>query len=519
IATVSGEELMDIPAPSLAGALRNRIAGVGVSQESGRPGARIKLNIRGASISEQGGLIGATDEPLYIVDGITVGASVFDNLDASMVESITFLKDASAAIYGAAGAKGVVLITTKRGKQGKPSITYNGYVGATDVARRPDVLSSVELAEFMNDVWHANSEPESRFFSEQDLEYLRGLNTKSWYDQLWQSAILQKHNLSVSGGGERITFFVGGSYQNENGNYPGIKQDKYTMRSGLTATILEGLKADIAFNVDHSIRDSKNSSGNNDAFSALISTPDWVPMYINGLPVNTESENPLALINSGYYQRSKSQSYRINASLSYQPQFLEGLTAKLQVSQSGGNGTSSQYQPAYKLYNFERMGSNDLFYSSQLVDEEEPFDWGRTEGSARLNNGLRRSNSRQGFVTLSYANTFAGHTIDAVVGGEQTISDNEDLGVYWLNQLLPGFQDYWAFDVNSLRLDGRAIGESTIRSFFGRLGYNFNQMYIGSFVGRLDASSNFAKGNRWGLSPSIGAAWVVSEEGFFKDIL
>src|SRR5690606_811632 len=144
----------------------------------------IKLNIRGASISEQGGLIGATDEPLYIVDGITVGASVFDNLDASMVESITFLKDASAAIYGAAGAKGVVLITTKRGKQGKPSITYNGYVGATDVARRPDVLSSVELAEFMNDVWHANSEPESRFFSEQDLEYLRGLNTKSWYDQL-----------------------------------------------------------------------------------------------------------------------------------------------------------------------------------------------------------------------------------------------------------------------------------------------------------------------------------------------
>src|SRR5690606_1733810 len=100
VETISGEELMDIPAPNIAGALRNRIAGVGVSQESGRPGARITLNIRGASTSEQGAAIEATSEPLYIVDGITVEADVFDNLDASMVETITFLKDASAAIYG-----------------------------------------------------------------------------------------------------------------------------------------------------------------------------------------------------------------------------------------------------------------------------------------------------------------------------------------------------------------------------------------------------------------------------------
>jgi TonB-linked SusC/RagA family outer membrane protein len=516
VETITGEELMDIPAPNIAGALRNRIAGVGVSQESGRPGARITLNIRGASTSERGGEIGATSEPLYIIDGITVNSDVFDNLDASMVETITFLKDASAAIYGASGAKGVVLVTTKRGKQGKPSISYSGYLGVTDVARKPDLLSSYELAELLNDGWRANSEPEGRFFSEEDMAYLKGLNNESWYDQVWQGAIMQRHNLSISGGGDRISFFVGGSYQNEGGNYKGISQDKYSMRSGLNTTILEGLKADIAFNVDHRIQDRSNSSTNNDAFATLIATPLWIPMYIDGLPVNV-SGNPLALINSGYNTWSKSQGYSINASLTYQPKFVKGLTAKVQVSQRGGNTTSSEYQPPYKLYNFKRMGNNNAFYSTQLVDGETPYNWARTEASATTGSRLNRDNSWQGFFTLSYANTFGAHSVDAVVGGEQTVSDNENMGLRWDNQLLPGFQDYWAFDLNRMRLDGRGIGESTKRSFFGRLGYDFEKKYIVSFVGRLDASSNFASGNRWGLSPSIGAAWIVSQEDFFKE--
>ncbi|WP_353135559.1 carboxypeptidase-like regulatory domain-containing protein, partial [Pseudopedobacter sp.] len=122
VATIKGEELMDIPAPNIAGAMRNRIAGVSVDQVSGRPGSSITLNIRNSTASETAANYGATDEPLYIIDGITmpVGDRTFDNLDPSMIESFTFLKDASAAIYGAAGAKGVVLVTTKRGKQGKP---------------------------------------------------------------------------------------------------------------------------------------------------------------------------------------------------------------------------------------------------------------------------------------------------------------------------------------------------------------------------------------------------------------
>ncbi|MFD2537511.1 SusC/RagA family TonB-linked outer membrane protein [Sphingobacterium chuzhouense] len=522
VETVTGEELMDIPAPNIAGALRNRVAGVGVSQESGRPGSRISLNIRGATTSDAGGSIGSTSEPLYIIDGITVSADDFDALDASMVENITFLKDASAAIYGAAGAKGVVLVTTKRGKQGKPSISYNGYVGVTDAARRPDMLSSYELAEYLNEGFRMNNRPESDLFSDDDLAYLKGLDTKSWYDQLWQASLMQRHNLSISGGGERVTFFVGGGFQNENGNYAGMKENKYTMRSGLSAKILEGLTADVNFNIDHRIRESQNSLGlgtDNTFFTQVVSRPDWVPMEIDGMPVNFNwgnSENPLALIRSGYNHKQKSQAYRINASLTYQPTFLKGFTAKLQVSQGGGNGRSNEYQPSYRRYNFLPMGNNGQLYSTTL-NPDNPEVWGRAPESATLSSSLSRDNSYQGFVTLNYAGTFAGHSVDVVVGGEQTVSDNENMGLRWTDQLLPGFEDHWAFDVNRMQLTSRSIGENTKRSFFGRVNYDFNKKYLLQFVSRLDASSNFARGDRWGLSPSIGAGWIISEENFFKD--
>lgn len=521
VATITGEELMDIPAPNIAGALRNQIAGVGVSEVSGRPGARISLNIRGASTSDRGAAIGATAEPLYIVDGITVSSEVFDGLDPSMVEDITFLKDASAAIYGAAGAKGVVLVTTKRGKQGKPSISYNGYFGVTDAARKPDFLSAYELAEFLNEGYYTANASRGSFFSEADLDYLRGLDTESWYDQLWRPAVMQRHNLSVSGGGENTTFFVGGSFQNQNANYAGMSQDKYTLRGGMTATILEGLKADIAFNVDHNNRESQNQVGNEtDAsfYEDIVSTPDWYPMYIDGLPVNLGSNrtNLLAALNSGHNETRKSQGYSINASLTWEPKFLKGLSARVQMSQRGGNASDNNYRPPYRLYDFERVGNNGAFFSTRLVDTDDES-WGVTKGNSYVQPNLSRNNGYQGFVTLSYNNTFADHTLGVVVGGEQTRSYSENLSVRWDNQLIPNYEDYWAFDANLLQIGSRGIFESTKRSAFGRASYDYQKKYMLQVVTRLDASSNFARGDRWGWSPSIGAGWNVSQESFFKD--
>ena len=519
IATISGEELMDIPSPNIAGALRNRIAGLGVSQVSGKPGSSITLNVRNASTSSQGNTIGATAEPLYIIDGISMpNSDAFDNLDPSMVETITILKDASAAIYGAAGAKGVVLITTKRGKQGKPSISYNGYLGISDAAKVPDMLSPYDHATLLNQGNIVGNKPASEFFSAADLEHIKGLNYKSWFDELWKPALTQRHNLSISGGSDKITFFVGGGYQNENGNYKGLKIDKYTMRSGLNATILPGLKADIAFNVDHNINKSNNDLGKeNDAdfFRSIITVPGWVPISIDGKPVDYGT-NPLALLNSGYFDHRKSSGYRINASLNYQPAFLKGLSAKFQISQGGNSGSTRLYKSPYDEYNFEMTGDSKRFYTDQPALTNPVVSVVSME-NAETRAGQSRGNSYQGFLTLNYSRIFGKHSTDLTLGGEQTRNYVETQSNIWVGQLVPEVEDPWAFDVNKTNQPIRTVTESTKRSFFGRFSYDYDKKYLIEAVGRLDASSNFAAGNRWGFSPSIGAGWIISNEDFLKN--
>ncbi|SER51384.1 SusC/RagA family TonB-linked outer membrane protein [Pedobacter rhizosphaerae] len=520
VATITGEELQDIPSPNIAGALRNRIAGVGVSAVSGKPGSSINLNIRNASTSNQGNTIGATSEPLYIIDGISMpNSDAFDNLDPSMIENITILKDASAAIYGASGAKGVVLITTKRGKVGKPSLSYNGYMGVSDAAKVPEMLSPYEHALLLNEGFRIGNEPASVFFSDADLNYIQNLNYKSWYNELWQASLTQRHNLSISGGSDKITFFAGGSYQNENGNYEGLKVDKYTFRSGMNATILPGLKADIAFNVDQNVNMAKNNGTENDAdfFRSIITVPGWVPITIDDKPVNFGSvTNPLNLLNSGYYDNRKGFGYRINASLSYQPSFIKGLTAKLQFSQGGNSSRTRLYKAPYDVYNFAKFGNNRALYSNQ-PDPVNPVQSVVTMANAETRAGQSTGNSYQGFFTLQYAKTFGKHAFDLIAGGEQTVSYAETQQNIWIGQLVPQVDEPWAFDVNKTQQPTRSVNESTKRSFFGRFSYDFDKKYLLEGVARIDASSNFAAGNRWGLSPSIGLGWIVSNENFFKD--
>ena len=519
VASITGEQIQDIPAPSIAGALRNQIAGVGVSQVSGRPGSSITLNIRNATTSETGASIGATAEPLIIIDGITMppGDDTFNTLDPSMVESISFLKDASAAIYGAAGAKGVVLVTTKKGKQGKPSITYNGYLGVTNAARTPDMMSAYGLAALINDGLKAKGTAQaSDFFSADDLEYIKNLKNNSWYDELWSASTMQRHNISVSGGSDRITFFVGGSFQGQDGNYAGLKNDKYSFRSGVTAKIIEGLNAELNFNVDNNIRRTTSGATENDAtfFQYVITTPQWVPITIDGKYVNIGSGrvNPLAILNSGYYSETRSKGYRINASLNYQPSFLKGFSAKLQISPAGTSNRGRQYRPPYTTYSFSPMGNNKSFYSNQVL----AGDGGVTTANAQTVPSFADGNSYQGFATLKYANTFGHHSVDVTVGGEQSETYSEDLSIYFRNQLIPGSSDWWAFEKSSLTFQNNTINENHKRSFFGRFSYDWDKKYLIEGVARLDASSNFATGNRWGLSPSIGLGWVVSKEDFFK---
>lgn len=524
VATIKAQEIMDIPAQNIAGALRGRIAGLGVSAVSGRPGASITLNVRNSAVSESARGAGATDEPLYVIDNIIVNKASFDALDPSMVEDITILKDASAAIYGAAGAKGVILITTKRGKAGAPKLNYNGYLGHTDATRKPEMLSAYELATLLNDTYRLNNGAFTNFFQPDDLEYLKGLNYKSWFDEIWQPATSQRHNLSLSGGSDKMTFFVGGSYQNDNGNYAAQKADKYSFRSGLTAKFGNSVKADINFNVDHSIKKSSNGLSENDQefLEDIMQVPLWVPFQIDGKWVNNNTNgnannHPMGQIESGFYRLTKSKGYRINASLMYQPETgpLKGFTARFQVSQASSGADGDEYRPNYKVYNFKRRGNNPVLYTNELADVNPVVDV-LAGSNTRLVRELGNTNGYQGFLTLQYQRSFGLHNMNLIVGGEQSVSNGEDLSVYWINQEFPNLDEYWAFNQSPI-VDKKGITESTKRSFFGRFSYNFDNKYTVEGITRVDASSNFATGNIWGVFPSVGLGWVVSQENFFRD--
>jgi TonB-linked SusC/RagA family outer membrane protein len=524
ISSIKGETIQDIPAPNIAGALRGRIAGLSVSQASGRPGAGITLNVRNSAISETASQLGISNEPLYVIDGITVDKDAFDNLDPSMVEDISILKDAaSAAIYGAAGAKGVVLITTKRGKAGRLRTNYNGYLGTSDATRMPDMLSAYDLAVLLNDGYRIGNAPSNNFFSNADLEVLKNINYKSWFEEIWKPAYTQRHNLSFSGGSENVTFFAGGSYQNENGNYAGIKQDKFSFRAGFVANVAKGLKADVNFNVDQRIRKSENPVSENDQtfIQTMLQIPRWVPAQINGMYVNYNNmnTNPLGGVTSGYYSNSNWGGYRINTSLTYDfSGALKGLTARFQVSQSSSNTNSTQYRPAYKVYNFIRSGNNNALFTDQLLVGTNglPYVEVFSGTNSQYVPSLSKDNSYQGFFTLQYNKQIKKHSLNILAGGEQSRSNGEALSVTWLNQVLLGLDDYWAFSTIDIN-PKREINEGVKKSFFGRFNYNYDGKYFLDGVTRLDASSNFATGNIWGVFPSVSAGWIVSKENFFKD--
>ena len=518
ISTIKGSEIEDLPVPNIAAALRDRIPGVGVSNVSGKPGSSITLNIRNSFASDIGYQYGVTDEPLYVIDGITVTKTDFDNLDPTQVQSISFLKDASAAIYGAAGAKGVVLITTKKGKVGKPTITYNGYAGFSDAATVPHMLSAYQQAKLINDGLALQGASSSSFFSDADLEYLKNHQQKSWFDQLWGVAPVNRHTINISGGSDRITYFAGGNYYDESGNYGGIDYTKYGIRTGMRANIAEGLTANLSINTDFSKKFSNTykNGGENDQsyFQQLITTPRWVPIEINGYPVSFNgTTNALAVVRAGNSIEDKNQGTSLNASLDYSPKFIKGLSAHFQYGKSNRSGTGREYVPPYSVYNFKMTGNNNQLFTDTLLGSSEAV---RNDNTQYLTSNTT-SRSYQIIASLNYGLKVDKQDFSVMAAFDQSEGQDESSAVYWKNQILAGVDEFWAFDQSTFTNQRNTIFESRKRSYLSRLSYTYDDKYSLEAIARYDASSNFAPANRWGLFPSVGLGWKVSNENFFKD--
>ena len=546
VSSIKGSEIEDIPVANLPSSLVNRVPGVGVNFSSGKPGSTTTINIRNSSVFGAAGLDGITTQPLIVIDGIisnptqwaqASGADFFENLDASQIEDITFLKDASAAIYGAAGAKGVILITTKKGKAGKPKISYSGYFGVSDEAVKAQTLTAYEHAKFLNDGFELNGTASNQRFSQADLDSLRGVEDKAWFDHFWKAGKVNRHTINVSGGTDKITLFAGGSYYNETGNYGNIEVNKYSLRTGMNATIVEGFTATVSFASDFNREQSNNHKSaqveNDDAtIRPLYLTPKWVPFMADGIPVGFQGANNsspqnqnwslLGVHRSGSYRDSKSPGLSINASLEWKPKLVKGLTARVQYGKNNRTQNVKGYYAPYFVGNFIRRGQNGLLYSNAINPASPTV---RITNNDEIEEGITSSENYQFITTLSYARKIKQHDIDVMVGFDQSEAESRNVLLSKSTQLVAGVDEFWAFsnDPSTLGSVQDALRNPQVflnakRSYLSRVNYSFLGKYFFEFIGRADASMNFAPENRWGFFPTVGVGWKISDEDFFNNI-
>lgn len=518
VSTIQVEELEDFPVTSITSLFDGKIPGVSVnpSQPTGRPGADTRINIRGVNTfgTAGGGL--KESNPLYVVDGFIVSQSEFDLLDPSEIESISVLKDASAAVYGARGANGVILITTNRGKEGKMRVNYSGSYGIGDATEQTPMLSAYDHARMFND---ATPDKPEQHFTDEELELAKTLDY-NWLDEAWKLSSTTKNSITLSGGSDKVKYFAGGNHVYETGNFNNLDVTKYSYRLGLDADLTNNLSASVTVSIDNKTVDipynqSVGSNTMENLFQPLLQSPRWIPHHIDGKAVYTESSNfqggnPFAFFETDSYKRSQYKGNTINLSLKYKFEKVKGLEASLSYSRRENHSYSKEYSVPYTLYSFQTIDggthilSNDVLEVKQIENRNsisENYSYGQ---SYQLNAGLR------------YNKTIDLHKIELFSTYEQTEASGNSFGARAKTQLLDGIETQQGFNNEEATSSG-SRSESGRLSGIGRMNYSYADKYLLESTVRVETSTSFAPGMRTGVFPAIAAGWVISSEDFFYD--
>lgn len=518
VATINSDDIKDLPSSNLSNALSGRLAGVRFTQNTGKPGASASVSIRSVGTWNN-------SDPLYVIDGVVRDKFAFDGLDASEVENLSVLKDgASAAIYGSRAANGVIVVTTKKGKIGKPTITYSGSIGLSDATKIPEVMNGYNQALYNNDkLRDENVAPsDMRYFTEDELEYLRANSGQfNMLDEAWKQSMVTRHTVNVSGGNDAVRYFIGGSYFYENGSFKNLTYDKYNLRSNLEANITKDLVVSLNVNIDTRNDDKpfwlydNDKETLNNLYNGLLRRGRWFPSYIDGKANGTNMAwSPLEAINgSTGYNRKKWSGYDATVSLQYNAPFIEGLSLKLIYNQFNKHTFIKQFNRPYPLYKFETSGGHNHLQTSNVVKEVVIRDDGDY-----LFEKYNKDNSYQLNAIITYNRRFGKHDV-----GGTFIYEQYEGTVDWFNgqrkyfvsnivdQLFAG-----SSDPKDSSVDGSG-SEAGRLSYVGRLNYGYDDKYLFEASFRYDGSVNFAPSKRWGFFPSASAAWRISEENFFKN--
>lgn len=514
IATLNTKTIENIPASNLTSVLSGRLPGVNITQSAGKPGGSSSLSIRADGTWNN-------TAPLFVIDGIIRDKFAFDGLDPSEVENISVLKDgASAAIYGSRAANGVVLVTTKKGKSGKPTISYTSSIGISDATKIPKVFNAYEQAVYTNETYRNDLIPEtdSRYYASDELEYFKQ-HSYDWLEMAWKTPIVARNSVNVTGGNDKVKYFIGGNQFYETGSFKNLDFKKYSVRSNVEANITDHLSVYLSLNMDNR-KDNKpywkwdnDSESMSNLYNGLLRRGLFEP-YIDGKPNGTFiAWHPLEVINGKTgYNRKQYSNYEINVALNYKVPFIPGLNVKLMYNKYDRHQLIKQFNRPYPLYVFKTTGTNNHIPTNELSERKV-----RDDGDL-LYEKYDRNENYQLNAMATYHRSFGKHDINALFVYEQaegTTDWFDGQRNYFISsaidQLFAGSSDPKNSIVNG---SGSEFGRL---SYVGRLGYTYDNKYIleGSF--RYDGSVNFAPGHRWGFFPSVSAAWKMSEENFFKE--
>lgn len=523
VASVRGEDISATPVANIAQAMQGKLPGVNVTSQDGRPDATISIRVRG------GGSISQSNDPLILVDGVTV--SSLDDIPADQVESIDVLKDASStAIYGARGANGVVLVTTKAAKEGKVSVSYNGYVKFNTPTKYLDVLDPYDYLAF---VWanaaaygDAYREPFEKLFGLGDnagsntggIESYRGMANSDVQEDVYSSSVSHNHDISITGGTEMTKILFSANYMGEEG----MKINSYSRRASFSFKVSQKIGKNIDTNFDirysdiHSLGDEATTEGSG---SLLSSAYRFRPISTSNIL------GDLSALNEGniesYGKNALWDTYSPAARIAdYEPLYItRGLRGTFSLNWRIIDGLAFHTDFSYyRSWEEDKIWSGAI-YNDYLDSSGEKLYAGDLEWSKSNHWDLRWSN------TLSYDFKFLPeeHKLNMLFGYEMTSSGGDELVIEATN-FPANFTKENAFAMinqydQSAGTSNFYSGQETperLLSFFGRFNYTFRDRYLFTFTMRADGSSKFSPEHRWGYFPAAAIGWRLSEEPFME---
>ncbi len=529
ITAVSADELTTISASNLSNTLAGRAPGATITGNSGLIGASSEIRLRGSFA-----------EPLYVIDGIVRDKDAFDALEANEVDQLSFLKDAAtASIYGSRAGNGVVLVTTKKGEKQKPMFNYQASytVSSPTMKLLSDRTTATDELIYQNRI--AEYQGTTLPNGDDEFEYFktRNYNVNDW---VWQTPWNQKHSLSVSGGSDRITYYALASYRGEQGSYKNLKNDKYNLRSNVTAQITDRIKMHLNMSANQQNGDrfywpfsDDDEYTVADLYRCTFNWPKTYPFFLeeDGTPADHVTEYPVQtpmgswqawnvidqVIGERYIKTRKRE---LNSILSLEVdlgKFIPGLTTRFTGNYIGTDYMRKKYLTYQTNYVFISADPDGNRFIPAAPDPSQTNTFTFSQNEESLSYVISTGWSDQLNWFLNYDNTFGKHGISAMVVWEQGQNGAYEADVTGENPVT-NYDQMFVYSTDSEMRNGDASEENGAHlSWIGRFNYIYDQKYIAEFSFRYDGNTLFPEGKRWGFFPSFSAAWRMNNEPFMKN--